>query len=270
MPKARRVPRATKSVQCVRNARICKGTQTARDFPVDNFTSTVFALSAFLQGEKKAAEVRQRQCEIFLASLTPLLHSGDDSSVRKCLYGMSQNCEKDQGIMQDLLNVLRVMPAEHIVVKPDISDREEGIVELSRQRGGFKIQNKSLAIIDRDGRLGQVHKLPNKYKIFGMKKRNEEGRTVAVKFKEQAKVISTAVAPVKSANAQATAMGTNTMDLDDLLSGSGKGSRTQSCAEVAPLSLESPSASPSAQGSSGGDQNYIPNSQLSQFYGSQS
>ena len=148
MPKARKVPRATKSVQCVRNARICKGTQTARDFPVDNFASTVFALSAFLQDEKRAAEVRQRQCEIFLASLAPLLHSGDDSSVRKCLYGMSQNCEKDQGIMQDLLNVLSVMPAEHIVVKPDIGDQEEGVVELSRQRGGLRRQGETLAMID--------------------------------------------------------------------------------------------------------------------------
>ena len=183
MPKARRVPRATKSVQCVRNARICKATQTSRDFPVDNFSSTVFALGAFLQGEKKAAEMRQRQCEIFLASLAPLLHSGDDSSVRKCLYGMSQNCEKDQEIMQDLLNVLSVMPTENVVVKPDVKNREEGMVELFRQRG---------VIIDKDGRgrVGQVHQLPKKYKIVGLKKRND--------FTGQAKVVSPA--PPTSSN----------------------------------------------------------------------
>ena len=126
--------RSTKSVQClliggVRNpAGTCKSTQTSRDFPVDNFTSTVSALGAFLQGEKRAAEVRQRQCERFLASLAPLLHSGDDSSVRKCLFGMSKNCEKDQEIMQDLLNVLSDKPAEDIVIKEEM-DREEEIEE---------------------------------------------------------------------------------------------------------------------------------------------
>ena len=247
MPKARKVPRATKSVQCVRNARICKGTQTARDFPVDNFASTAFALCAFLQGEKRAAEVRQRQFEIFLASLAPLLHAGDDSSVRKCLYGMSQNCEKDQGIMQDLLNVLSsVMPAELIVGKPDISDgEEEERVESSRQRGGFKIQAKSLAKMDKEGRLGQVHQLPKKYKIVGVKKRNEEGKRLAVRFKEQSKVVS------------ATRIAKNTIDTDDPLSDSRKSARTQNSAEVAPF-LENPNGSPSAQGSSGGAQNYIP------------
>ena len=248
MPKARKVPRATKSVQCVRNARICKGTQTARDFPVDNFASTVFALSAFLQDEKRAAEVRQRQCEIFLASLAPLLHSGDDSSVRNCLYGMSQNCEKDQGIMQDLLNVLSVMPAEHIVVKPDI--KYEGIVELSQKDGGFRRQGETLALIDKDGRVQRVQQLPKKYKIIGMKKRNV---TLGVKFEGEAKAVS------KSANAQVTTNASNTMDIDDPLSGL-EGSRTQNCTEVA-RSLGSPSASSSAQGSRSGAQNCIPNSQ---------
>ena len=155
-----------------------------------------------------------------------------------------------QGIMQDLLNVLSsVMPAEHIVVMPDISDREEeGRVEPSRQRGGFKIQAKSLAKMDKEGRLGQVHQLPKKYKIIGVKKRNEEGeegKTLAVRFKGQAKVVS------------ATRITNNTIDTEDPLSDSGKSARTQNRAEVAP-SLESPNASPSAQGSSGGAQNYIP------------
>ena len=192
----------TRAVQClliggVRNpSGTCKSTQTSRDFPVDNFSSTVSALGAFLQGEKRAAEVRQRQCERFLASLAPLLHSGDDSSVRKCLFGMSKNCEKDQEIMQDLLNVLSVMPAEEVVVKPDVKeegDREEEMVELFRQPSGSGVQKQNLSVIDKAGRPGQVHRLPQKFKIVG-------------KFRGNGKVVSGLMTPLKSANAQAVSI----------------------------------------------------------------
>ena len=99
--------------------------------------------------------------------------------------------------------------------------------------------------MDKEGRLGQVHQLPKKYKIVGVKKRNEEGKRLAVRFKEQSKVVS------------ATRIAKNTIDTDDPLSDSRKSARTQNSAEVAPF-LENPNGSPSAQGSSGGAQNYIP------------
>ena len=188
----------TRAVQClliggVRNpSGTCKSTQTSRDFPVDNFASTVSALGAFLQGEKRAAEVRQRQCERFLASLAPLLHSGDDSSVRKCLFGMSKNCEKDQEIMQDLLNVLRVMPAEDVVIKEE-GDREEEIEEPVRQPSGSGVGNQNLSVMEKAGRPGQVHRLPQKFKIVG-------------KFRGNGKVVSGLMTPLKSAKAQAVSI----------------------------------------------------------------
>ena len=189
----------TRAVQClliggVRNpSGTCKSTQTSRDFPVDNFASTVSALGAFLQGEKRAAEVRQRQCERFLASLAPLLHSGDDSSVRKCLFGMSKNCEKDQEIMQDLLNVLSVKPAEDIGIKEEM-DREEEIEEPVRQPSGSGVGNQNLSVMDNVGRTGQVHRLPTKFKIVG-------------KFKGKGKVGSGIVTTLKPATAKAAFIG---------------------------------------------------------------
>jgi len=188
----------TRAVQClliggVRNpSGTCKSTQTSRDFPVDNFASTVSALGAFLQGEKRAAEVRQRQCERFLASLAPLLHSGDDSSVRKCLFGMSKNCEKDQEIMQDLLNVLSVMPAEDIVIKEEM-DREEEIEEPVRQPSGSGVGNQNLSVLEKAGHPGQVHRLPTKFKIVG-------------KFRGKGKLASGIVTPLKSSKVQAVSI----------------------------------------------------------------
>jgi len=102
-------------------------------------------------------------------------------------------CEKDQEIMQDLLNVLSVMPAADNIVKEE-GDREEDTEELSRQPSGSgSVPNQNLSVKDKAGRPGQVHRLPQKFKIVG-------------KFRGKGKMAPGIVTPLKSSKVQAVSI----------------------------------------------------------------
>ena len=59
------------------------------------------ALQAFLQGEKKAAFMRSRQCDSFLTQMLI------ESDVREELYGMRKKAHKEYSHILRLLTLIR-------------------------------------------------------------------------------------------------------------------------------------------------------------------
>ena len=82
-----------------------QSTQTSRNFLKD-FPTPILALTTFLEGEKKAANMRRKQCDSFIATSKMLLLSVEEE-VRNSVYNLRKKANEELSIVLRLLSLIR-------------------------------------------------------------------------------------------------------------------------------------------------------------------